>query len=126
MKTLQKLVFALALSLYAFPAAATTWYTDANLDFISITSVSHNSVYISSVANFSIIGSTVGSAYGVTSGIAGIYSSQDQTVMQRCLALAEQLNLSRRTGAGPMLRIQVQPDPANSGFAQIQYCTLYQ
>jgi hypothetical protein len=124
MTTLQKLAFALILSLYALPAHATTWYTNANLDFISITTVSHNSVFISSVAYFSIIGRTAGSAYGVTSGIQGVYSSQDQTVMQRCLAVAEQVNLSRRTGSTVMLRIQVQPDPANSGFAQIQYCTL--
>lgn len=121
-RALQKLFFALAVSLYAIPAHATTWYTSANLDFTAITTVSHNSKYISSVASFSIIGT----AYGVSSGIRGVYANQDQIVMQHCLSLAEQLNLSRRTSTSPILRIQVMPDPASSGSSLIQYCELYQ
>jgi hypothetical protein len=122
MKALQKLFFAMAIALYAIPAHATTWYTSANLDFTSISSVGHFSKFISSTSYFSIIGT----AYGVSSGIQGVYASQDQAVLLRCLSLAEQINLSRGTGTSPMLRIQVQPDPANAGFARIQYCSLYQ
>ncbi|MDY7226706.1 hypothetical protein [Hyalangium rubrum] len=122
LKALQKLFFALPLALYAVPAHATTWYTSANLDFTSIATVGHYSKYITSTPYFSI----VGTAYGASSGIQGVYASQDQVVLQRCLALAEQVNLSRGTGSSPMLRIQVQPDPAHAGFAQIQYCSLHQ
>jgi hypothetical protein len=121
MKTLQHLALALALSLYAIPAHAQTWCTSCNLDFTSISIVTHQSP-LSFPAWFAIIGIAYGSSYG----IQGIYSSQNQAVVQRCLALAEQVNLSRWIGSRPILRIQVQPDPAISGWAQIQYCTLYQ
>ena len=120
-KVRQKLLFALAMSMYIIPGHAQTWYTNANLDFTSITSVRHGSQFIADIAFFTIIGT----AFGSSVGIQGIYSSQDQIVMQRCLALAKQFNLSRRTDTSPLLRIQVEPDPTNAEFARIQYCTLY-
>lgn len=116
------LITALALASYSSPAFATTWYTDANLDFSTIRAIGHNSKLISAVSYFTIIGN----ASGVDSGIQGVYESQDQNVMRHCLHLAEQLNLTRKTGSSPLLRIQVKVDPANASFALIQYCTLYQ
>ncbi len=78
MKAPQKLFFAMAIALYAIPAHATTWYTSANLDFTSISSIGHYSKYITSKPYFAIIGT----AYGVNSGIVGLYASQDQAVLQ--------------------------------------------
>jgi len=98
---------------------------EANLDFESMSNISHESKFIN-VAGISYF-SLTGLAYGQSYSIRGLYSSQVPQVMDRCLALAEQLNLPRPTGARkPLLRIQVQRDPANSNFSRIQYCTLYQ
>jgi len=119
---LHKLFCMLPVLLCSISAHATTWHTDANLDYSVIRIVGHTSKLISSVSYFSIIGT----AYGADSGLQGIYSNQDQDVMHHCLAMAEQFSLSRRTGASPLFRIQVKPDPSNAGFALIQYCTLYQ
>ena len=117
------LLVALATAAYITPSHAQTYYTSANLDFSSIDFVHHSSQFISDIAWFSI----VGTAFGSRAGIHGIYLSQDQIVMQRCLALAEQFNLSRRISTSPpfpLLRIQVETDPANEQFARIQYCTI--
>lgn len=122
MNTLHKLVSMMAVLLYSVSAHATTWYTDANLDYSAIRIVGHTSKPLSSVSYFSIIGT----AYGVDSGIQGVYSSQDQDVMHHCLAIAEQFSLSRKAGSSPLFRIQVKADPSNAGFALIQYCTIYQ
>ncbi len=119
-----KLFLGLMTTLYASNVSAVTWYTDANLDYRSIKIVSHNSKFITigDISYFSIIGN----AYGVDSGIQGIYASQDTYTINRCLSLAEDINLRRKTSTRPLLRIQVQPDPTHQGFALIQYCTLYQ
>ena len=122
MNKFSKLFCMLPVLLNSTSAHATTWHTDANLDYSVIRIVGHTSKLISSVSYFSIIGT----AYGADSGIQGVYSSQDQDVIHHCLAMAEQFSLSRRTGASPLFRIQVKPDPSNAGFALIQYCTLYQ
>lgn len=121
LKTLFNVVFVT----FAFSianGAATKWYTTANLDFTSISMVSHTSKYGAGISYFSI----VGMAGGVQSGIQGLYASQDPTVVERCLSLAENLNLQRQGEKKAILRIQVQPDSTKSGAAQIQYCTLYQ
>lgn len=118
-KMLPRLLVTLGPALNVTPSHAQTYYTSANLDFSSIDFVHHSSQFISDIAWFSI----VGTAFGSRAGIQGIYSSQDQIVMQRCLALAEQFNLTRRISAGPpfpLLRIQVETDPANAQFALIQ------
>lgn len=122
MSQIYKLFCTLTVLLYSIPAHATTWHTDANLDYSVIRIVGHTSKPISSVSYFSIIGTASGS----DSGIQGVYSSQDPDVMHHCLAMAEQFSLSRRTGTSPLFRIQVKPDPSNAGFALIQYCALSQ
>jgi hypothetical protein len=66
-----------------------------------------------------------GNVSGANTVLQGIYANQSSVVMNRCLALAEQLDLNH-SGKSPTLRIQLMPDPARKGFALIQYCTLYQ
>lgn len=118
------IICCLATGLATAAPPTTTWYTSGSFDFTSIESVSYNSKFInaSGVATFTIIGT----AYGVSTGIGGILQNQDPLVVQRCLSLVEQFNISRRSGTYFLLRIQVMTDPSSSGSSLIQYCTLYQ
>lgn len=124
MRSLVKLLLFAVCTSYATVAVATTYYTNANLDFTSIDLVMHSSKFING-GDFSYFAIS-GTAFGSSAGIAGVYATQDQPVMQRCLAIAESFNLSRRTNNNLIFRIQVMPDPANASYSLIQYCTLYQ
>lgn len=101
------------------------WLTNGTVDFAEIDTLNHSTKFQSRISYFTIIGRPVSKVDSVESiGIQGVYGSQDSQVLNYCLDLAAQMNLKRDGNLGARLRFQVQKDPANPSFAQIQYCTL--